>query len=86
VVKGLEEGDDFVFNCQMGRGRTTTGMIAASLIATIAGKSGTQGEGEEGVGEDEGEEGVAGEDEGLGTEADQYLNGGLRSLLWKVGS
>lgn len=23
------------FNCQMGRGRTTTGMIAASLIARI---------------------------------------------------
>jgi hypothetical protein len=28
------------FNCQMGRGRTTTGMVAASLIATIrAGKT-----------------------------------------------
>jgi hypothetical protein len=24
------------FNCQMGRGRTTTGMTAAALIATIA--------------------------------------------------
>lgn len=36
VSLGLGQGDDFVFNCQMGRGRTTTGMIAASLIATIA--------------------------------------------------
>lgn len=25
---------DFIFNCQMGRGRTTTGMITASLIAS----------------------------------------------------
>lgn len=36
VSLGLSQQDDFVFNCQMGRGRTTTGMIAASLIATIA--------------------------------------------------
>jgi hypothetical protein len=50
VATGLENGSDFVyvhpdtvkrggltsrFNCQMGRGRTTTGMIVASLIATI---------------------------------------------------
>lgn len=35
VATGLERGSDFVFNCQMGRGRTTTGMIVASLIATV---------------------------------------------------
>ncbi|KAH9856633.1 inositol hexakisphosphate-domain-containing protein [Lenzites betulinus] len=28
------QGSDFVFNCQMGRGRTTTGMVTACLIAT----------------------------------------------------
>lgn len=27
---------DYVFNCQMGRGRTTTGMIATTIIASIA--------------------------------------------------
>ncbi|KAA1467713.1 hypothetical protein DENSPDRAFT_832824 [Dentipellis sp. KUC8613] len=27
-------GGDFIFNCQMGRGRTTTGMVTACLIAT----------------------------------------------------
>ena len=36
VRGGLECGQsvDFIFNCQMGRGRTTSGMITACLIAT----------------------------------------------------
>ncbi|KAI0317069.1 inositol hexakisphosphate-domain-containing protein [Amylostereum chailletii] len=34
VTTSYEHAGDFVFNCQMGRGRTTTGMITASLIAT----------------------------------------------------
>ena len=34
VRSGLECNADFVFNCQMGRGRTTTGMVTACLIAT----------------------------------------------------
>ncbi|KAJ7472784.1 inositol hexakisphosphate-domain-containing protein [Mycena latifolia] len=34
VTSGLTQAGDFVFNCQMGRGRTTTGMVAACLIAT----------------------------------------------------
>ncbi|KAI9061062.1 hypothetical protein FKP32DRAFT_1576534 [Trametes sanguinea] len=36
VRSGLKSGEpvDFVFNCQMGRGRTTTGMVTACLIAT----------------------------------------------------
>ncbi|KAI0768012.1 inositol hexakisphosphate-domain-containing protein [Trametes elegans] len=36
VRSGLQTGHaaDFVFNCQMGRGRTTTGMVTACLIAT----------------------------------------------------
>lgn len=34
VRSGLESNADFVFNCQMGRGRTTTGMVTACLIAT----------------------------------------------------
>lgn len=33
---GLQSGEpaDFIFNCQMGRGRTTSGMVTACLIAT----------------------------------------------------
>ena len=34
VRSGLSVAGDFVFNCQMGRGRTTTGMITACLIAS----------------------------------------------------
>ncbi|KAI0649419.1 inositol hexakisphosphate-domain-containing protein [Trametes meyenii] len=36
VRSGMQIGEaaDFVFNCQMGRGRTTTGMVTACLIAT----------------------------------------------------
>ncbi|KAI0701913.1 inositol hexakisphosphate-domain-containing protein [Cerioporus squamosus] len=36
VRTGLQGGEaaDFIFNCQMGRGRTTSGMVTACLIAT----------------------------------------------------
>lgn len=31
----MSTAGDFIFNCQMGRGRTTTGMVSASLISSI---------------------------------------------------
>ncbi|KAG2141169.1 inositol hexakisphosphate-domain-containing protein [Suillus bovinus] len=34
IRSGYSEADDFIFNCQMGRGRTTTGMVTACLIST----------------------------------------------------
>ncbi|KAI9453330.1 inositol hexakisphosphate-domain-containing protein [Russula earlei] len=34
VTTAYESAGDFIFNCQMGRGRTTTGMVTACLIAT----------------------------------------------------
>ncbi|CAO1618211.1 unnamed protein product [Sympodiomycopsis kandeliae] len=36
VLKALSTGSATAFNCQMGRGRTTTGMIIASLISTVS--------------------------------------------------
>ncbi|GJE96251.1 inositol hexakisphosphate-domain-containing protein [Phanerochaete sordida] len=36
VQSGLDVAGDFIFNCQMGRGRTTTGMVTACLIATTS--------------------------------------------------
>jgi len=36
VQRGLNVAGDFIFNCQMGRGRTTTGMVTACLIATTS--------------------------------------------------
>ncbi|KAK0223506.1 inositol hexakisphosphate-domain-containing protein [Armillaria fumosa] len=35
VKSGLSKAGDFIFNCQMGRGRTTTGMVTACLISTM---------------------------------------------------
>ncbi|KIJ51469.1 hypothetical protein M422DRAFT_157971 [Sphaerobolus stellatus SS14] len=35
VKNTLGYAGDMIFNCQMGRGRTTTGMVAASLVSTI---------------------------------------------------
>ncbi|KAF8223849.1 hypothetical protein L208DRAFT_1314989 [Tricholoma matsutake] len=34
VKTGMSQAGDFIFNCQMGRGRTTTGMITACLISS----------------------------------------------------
>jgi Inositol hexakisphosphate len=34
ITSTYESAGDFIFNCQMGRGRTTTGMVTACLIAT----------------------------------------------------
>ncbi|KAF5327539.1 hypothetical protein D9619_004360 [Psilocybe cf. subviscida] len=34
VESGMSDGGDFIFNCQMGRGRTTTGMISACLVSS----------------------------------------------------
>jgi hypothetical protein len=35
VITALQTGSACVFNCQMGRGRTTTGMVIASLVSTV---------------------------------------------------
>lgn len=35
VILALQTGSACVFNCQMGRGRTTTGMVIASLVSTV---------------------------------------------------
>ncbi|TFK40212.1 inositol hexakisphosphate-domain-containing protein [Crucibulum laeve] len=34
VTSGMSNAGDFIFNCQMGRGRTTTGMVTACLISS----------------------------------------------------
>ena len=34
VKTGISEAGDFIFSCQMGRGRTTTGMVTACLISS----------------------------------------------------
>ncbi|KAF5341719.1 hypothetical protein D9611_001925 [Ephemerocybe angulata] len=34
VQSNIDVAGDFIFNCQMGRGRTTTGMVSACLVAS----------------------------------------------------
>ncbi|KAF8825263.1 hypothetical protein HHX47_DHR7000589 [Lentinula edodes] len=34
IRTNMSEAGDFIFNCQMGRGRTTTGMVSACLVST----------------------------------------------------
>lgn len=66
------------FNCQMGRGRTTTGMIAASLIATIATET------KEELARDEATD-PEDEDDLLDLEDEtQYLNGEYKTILQLV--
>lgn len=36
VLEALRKGAALVWNCQMGRGRTTTGMIIAAMVSTVA--------------------------------------------------
>jgi hypothetical protein len=43
----MDDGDVIIQNCQMGRGRTTTGMVSACLIATISSYDVSKGLGEE---------------------------------------
>lgn len=72
---------DLVFNCQMGRGRTTTGMVTACLISTTLNwnKSNTAlvlESGREEEGEEDGYDTIDGP-----SEEDAYLQGGLHDIL-----
>lgn len=73
-----EESEPLInrFNCQMGRGRTTTGMIVASLIATIQ-MDNLPSE----IADDLLDESY---DPGHGTEAEQYLDGEYKTILQLV--
>ncbi|WVQ75186.1 hypothetical protein IAR50_004796 [Cryptococcus sp. DSM 104548] len=77
ITSGLRKNTDFVFNCQMGRGRTTTGMAVASLIATIAVDEAPFDHGLHTDDEEE-EEGEA------VPEATQYQNGEYKTILQLV--
>lgn len=71
IRSGLAEAGDFVFNCQMGRGRTTTGMVAACLISTITKWDGKVDSLELDEEEDIGYDSIDGP-----SEEDAYLQGG----------
>ncbi|WVN86977.1 uncharacterized protein L203_102152 [Cryptococcus depauperatus CBS 7841] len=84
VAQGLTQGTDFVFNCQMGRGRTTTGMTLASLVATITlDESPIDAENQTDSNEDDNDDDEA-EDNEVMNEAAQYMNGEYKSILQLV--
>ena len=45
----MSEAGDFIFNCQMGRGRTTTGMVTACLISSTTSQNWDNNEQENGA-------------------------------------
>ncbi|KAG6856508.1 hypothetical protein H0H87_003701 [Tephrocybe sp. NHM501043] len=79
VRGGMSEADGFVFNCQMGRGRTTTGMIAACLISSTM-----QWDGEEPVSVQHEPSGIYDSIDGL-SEEEAYLQGEYKTILQLVG-
>ncbi len=62
----------------MGRGRTTTGMVAACLIATVA------QDGESAIDDIEAEDEDGDMEDSLATEAGQYLAGEYKTILQLV--
>jgi len=69
IRTGLSFAGDFIFNCQMGRGRTTTGMVTACLISTTLTWDGNAFE-FDGEDEEEGYDAMDGP-----SEEDAYLQG-----------
>ncbi|TIA73209.1 hypothetical protein E3P81_00237 [Wallemia ichthyophaga] len=84
-VKAVENGHSMAFNCQMGRGRTTTGMIVSCLVTAIYHKPGDPIKAVEEV--------QGGKDEHDGTDLESedddsthpHLNGEYRVILELVG-
>ncbi|KAJ7757743.1 inositol hexakisphosphate-domain-containing protein [Mycena maculata] len=80
VRSGLTQTGDFIFNCQMGRGRTTTGMVAACLIATTL-----NWDGKEPTYDDEGLSPDAYDSMDGPSEEEAYLQGEYKTILQLVG-
>ncbi|KAH7925850.1 hypothetical protein BV22DRAFT_1033556 [Leucogyrophana mollusca] len=77
---GYSEAGDFIFNCQMGRGRTTTGMVTACLISTTMSWQGVDSI-------DNQEESVAINYDSIDgpSEEEAYLQGEYKTILQLVG-
>ncbi|KIJ66912.1 hypothetical protein HYDPIDRAFT_180575 [Hydnomerulius pinastri MD-312] len=80
VRLGYSQAGDFIFNCQMGRGRTTTGMVTACLISTIMNWAG-----EENVDTPEEVNFVSYDSIDGPSEEEAYLQGEYKTILQLVG-
>ncbi|KAG8942418.1 hypothetical protein FRC03_003227 [Tulasnella sp. 419] len=85
VTCALRDGDVVIQNCQMGRGRTTTGMVSSCLIATIfeydVKNIGSTDEGD--GGDSPGLHGLVIREDG--SEEEAYLQGEYKTILQLVG-
>ncbi|KAF8322469.1 hypothetical protein DL93DRAFT_2123864 [Clavulina sp. PMI_390] len=81
VELGYETATHLVFNCQMGRGRTTTGMAAASIISTVASRDVTQ----DPLEDDERSNTPISYDSYDGFDESAYLKGEYKTILRLVG-
>ncbi|KAF8071749.1 inositol hexakisphosphate-domain-containing protein [Lyophyllum atratum] len=80
VRAGLSQAGDFIFNCQMGRGRTTTGMVTACLISSTM-----QWDGEEAaLAQQESPTEIYDSIDGP-SEEEAYLHGEYKTILQLVG-
>ncbi|KAG5221218.1 inositol hexakisphosphate-domain-containing protein [Salix suchowensis] len=90
VREGLSDSStgDFIFNCQMGRGRTTTGMVTACLISTtMQWSANEQNYVQEDEEEDEEDEESGGAYDSIDgpSEEEAYLQGEYKTILQLVG-
>jgi len=81
VRSGLSQAGDFIFNCQMGRGRTTTGMVTACLISSTMN---WQPQTEQVLGSDDTVPEMFDSLDGP-SEDEVYLHGGYKTILKLVG-
>ncbi|KAF9067827.1 inositol hexakisphosphate-domain-containing protein [Rhodocollybia butyracea] len=89
IRTNMMDAGDFVFNCQMGRGRTTTGMVSACLVSTtLEWKPGT-GEGNDlmALAQDDFEENIEGFFNSMDgpSEEEAYQQGEYKTILQLVG-
>ncbi|TFK69694.1 hypothetical protein BDN72DRAFT_767637 [Pluteus cervinus] len=81
VRSGMSQAGDFIFNCQMGRGRTTTGMVTACLISSTMN---WQSHADEVLDSDDAIPDIFDSLDGP-SEEEAYLHGGYKTILQLVG-
>lgn len=87
-VSALESSSSMAFNCQMGRGRTTTGMVVGCLVSAIYHKSGDPMQALNDLAKSRDDHKVEEEEDDDDDDDDSsnpYLNGEYRTILELVG-
>ncbi|KIK55186.1 hypothetical protein GYMLUDRAFT_48165 [Collybiopsis luxurians FD-317 M1] len=89
IRTNMSDAGDFIFNCQMGRGRTTTGMVSACLVSTTLEWNLENGEGNDlmALAQDDFEENQDGFFNSMDgpSEEEAYRQGEYKTILQLVG-